>query len=42
MTRSTNAFCQGLRGAFREGRAAVLLADWVARFYRDPLDLARW
>lgn len=25
-----------------EGRAAVLLADWVARLYRDPFDIARW
>jgi 2OG-Fe(II) oxygenase superfamily len=25
-----------------EARAAALLADWIARLYRDPFDLARW
>jgi hypothetical protein len=26
----------------KEGRAAIRLADWVARLHQDPFDLTRW
>jgi 2OG-Fe(II) oxygenase superfamily len=37
-----SAGLSNLQGVDPEGRAAIVLADWVARLYQESFDLARW